>query len=86
MSCAYCNNANCTLTCAENQWRYATAGPGTQPPVPIEQRLKADPMTISAYGELMPWPTNKPTREINGITCDVWTGACACGGWHRGGE
>lgn len=35
----------------------------------------------------IPWPSDQPPR-FNACTdpCDMWTGPCACGAWHKDGR
>lgn len=35
----------------------------------------------------IPWPTQTP-RQWNACTmpCDMWTGPCCCGAWHKEGK
>jgi hypothetical protein len=37
--------------------------------------------------EMVPWPSDQPER-YNACTdpCDMWTGPCACGAWHKDGR
>lgn len=33
------------------------------------------------------WPENQPLQyNGSGTPCDMWTGPCACGAWHRDGR
>lgn len=35
----------------------------------------------------VPWPDDQPRRKNHsGEPCNMWTGPCACGSWHEGGE
>jgi len=42
--------------------------------------------TLTTANDWMGWPDDKPKR-YNACTdpCDMWTGPCACGAWHKDG-
>lgn len=47
----------------------------------------AEPPPDLDPGSFAPWPANKPAR-YNGAAepCDMWTGPCCCGAWHKDGK
>lgn len=52
--------------------------------IPLDALTKA---TMPIAGAFIPWPDDKPTR-YNACTdpCDMWTGPCACGAFHKDGQ
>lgn len=48
--------------------------------------LEATPNYLNESG-FVPWPDFAP-KQHNACTdpCDMWTGPCACGAWHRDGR
>jgi hypothetical protein len=48
----------------------------------------AKPRTFSeaAEAKLVPWPDDQPPKyNACKDPCDMWTGPCCCGAWHKAG-
>lgn len=53
----------------------------------LQKKVTALELKMLEGEHMVPWPAGFPLR-YNACTdaCDMWTGPCACGAWHKDGS
>lgn len=50
----------------------------------LRETFKEEAPAYTGQGAVV-WPKDKPKQYNGGTLCDMWTGPCSCGAWHREG-